>query len=286
MKIENAIPKGTRIHEFTALPGFWHKLAQIDTGDLKTTLIRYGRHRRQYLLSVAPLEGAPPKSTAIIYFHGGGWRFGKPEFFLSNAKVLAACGYEVFLPSVRRIPLYNYRQIRQDLAGLLKIIGEIILPESNGVPRIVLGGMSAGGNLAALTVFDEQVRTAAGVPASAFKGLFLCGAPLNFRQMAPSLVIAGFAGRKDGPLYAQANPIDQLTDREQIPVLGIHGEKDGLVEFESAQSFLEKLKSVNTAPTHFEVIPGGTHLDAGAWVHEDGRLRKLLLNWLDQYCGS
>ncbi len=286
MKITIPIPKGTRAHEMVSLPGFWYNLSRVDTGDLKITRLQYGKHGRQYLLRVNPLPGAPRKHAVVVYFHGGGWRFGKPEFFLPNAKVLASRGYEVYLPSVRRIPVYNFTHIRNDLAALLKKILAAGQSESGIAPRIILGGMSAGGNLAALTVLDEESRKGTGLSRTDLAGLFLCGAPLNLRQMAPSLMLTGFAGQREGPLFSQANPYDQLTSHERIPVLCIHGEQDGLVEFKSTCSFIQKLKEVNQAPTVFEVVPNGTHLDSCAWAHEDGRLRALLLDWLEQYCNS
>lgn len=77
-------------------------------------------------------------NTAIAFFHGGGWVFGDPSEFYEACKRYARKGYVTFS--------FQYRLSRN--AALLKI-------NSN---KIVVGGQSAGGQLALATALLDSVN--------------------------------------------------------------------------------------------------------------------------------
>jgi acetyl esterase/lipase len=273
-------PKGNIIHEVLHLPAYWLQLHRVDTSGLQPEKIRYGNHPRQYLIYVPPPDGAVQPEKLIIYFHGGGWRFGRPENFTTFALPFHQEGLPVVLPSVRRTPGYTYFDIREDLNQVLLAVND--LQKNNGWEnqKIVLGGMSAGGNLAALLFFNRQALQELQVDPAVFAGLFVCGAPLDLSQMRHNLILHAFAGKRDSHQFAMANPVTHLSQSACLPVLCIHGEADGMVEFASARSFHNQMGRIAPETIHFIRLPGGTHLDAASWGHSAPDLRREILSWV------
>ncbi len=275
------VPAGNLLHEAIWLPVLWVRILTSDRSGLRETKWRYGRQRRQYLLSFQPPTAAPRPLT-VIYFHGGGWRLGSPEHFRGNAKVLTQAGYHVILPSYRRLPWNNYRQIREDLAMIWPKIEEVLRAEGQEGNDIVLAGMSAGGHLAAMLAFDPYLRRQSNGLADRIAGLVLMGSPLDLDRMPPSRPIRQLAGPRDGELFRIANPIRFLAPGLDIPTLFIHGDKDAMVPLASARAFEAKMKAVGHTDVAFHQMRGGSHLDAVVWSHTDGDQRQLLLHWLSE----
>ena len=278
-----AIPRGNTVHEIIHLPLFWARMLVASKSGFEARRLYYGPHPRQYYLLLQ--AGAGRCSGTVIYFHGGSWRFGSPEAFRIHGEVFAREGFRVIMPSVRRIPRYNFLDFREDLRQFtLHLQG--ILDEAQPAPLpIIIGGMSSGAHLAAQLLFQRSILREAGIPSSRLSGLFLCGAPLDLVKMPDTPVIRCLAGRRGGPLFGLANPVNQLHDPPCIPVLFIHGTKDGLTPIENAISFETKLRAVHGGDIEFHILPGGTHLDAGSWGHTDNALRKLLTGWVIEKAG-
>ena len=79
------IPPGYFLYEGLRLPFWLLKVGRLAKPQPAPTKIRYGKHFRQYLLHFAPPENAPTKQHLVIYTHGSGWQFGRPEMFTANA---------------------------------------------------------------------------------------------------------------------------------------------------------------------------------------------------------
>ncbi len=247
---------------------------------MKKTKIKYGRHFRQYFYLYEPLDSNTSKNNVIVYFHGGGWQFAKPEAFAANAQSWVDEGYAVFMPSHRRIPFFDYYDMREDLNLILEKV-QLVMKEKGLVEQgIILGGMSSGGNLAALVLYDRMALENINLNQDLFSGLFLFGAPLNLELMRPSPPIWFYAGKTGSPKFQKANPINYLKKNESVPVLGIHGTKDGLVEYKSASSFFDKLETINPEIIQFLQLENGTHLEAAGWSFMDNEVRPTLFEWL------
>jgi len=278
--LQRLVPKGTPYFEILNLPGFWLELSQVELQQMRERRYDYGTHSRQYLLLHQPPEGAVNRRKIVIYFHGGGWRFGKPEQFRANAQLLVNQGYTVIMPSYRRIPLYNYWHMRQDLTAILQKIRWIQQQQAMMEYELILGGLSAGGNLAALMYYNQAELRKAGFSPQDFAGLFFLGAPLDLHQMRNSLVLQAYAGNRKKKRFYEANPINYLEEVEQPPVLCIHSNEDGLVEYECAISYVEKMKKLYPERLEFHTLSGATHLDTARWPYKDEQVRRLLLGWL------
>ena len=215
----------------------------------------------------------------MVYFHGGGWKFGKPEQFKASILPFHKAGYPVILPSVRRTPWSNYYDMRADLNHLLLAILKLQQEEKLGNQKIVLGGMSAGGNLAALLCYDKHALAEIGQDQSLFAGLLACGAALDLNKMRQSIVLHAFANSKTTRQFSLANPINHVSESEPIPILCIHGDQDGLVEYKSTLSFINVVKKHHLDMVSFTTLTGGTHLDTAAWSIGETKLKGEILDW-------
>lgn len=278
--VHKFIPRGSRYFELLDLFPFWWNVFRHPVQPMQEKRYRYGDHFRQYVLFFQAAESHPTPKGTIIYFHGGGWRFGKPEQFRANAQLLVHQGYSVIMPSYRRIPVYNYWHIRHDLTSILRLSKTILQEHNLKDKKLILGGLSAGGNLAALMYYNEAELEKAGFSKSDFSGLFFFGAPLDLREMRPSVVLRAFAGKADSEQFKQANPITYITEMERTPVLCIHGNCDGLVEYGCSASFHSLMETLHPGLVEFHTLPDATHLDAARWSYKDEQVRRLLLNWL------
>lgn len=118
---------------------------------------------------------APPnaKSLPVVFWiHGGGWQAGdrtsiqlKPEAFVAKGFVFVSTGYRL-LPEVDMVTLFR------DIAKSLGWVHANIAQHGGDPKRIIVGGHSAGAQLAALICIDHRYLRAEGVPFSVLKGCF------------------------------------------------------------------------------------------------------------------
>lgn len=118
---------------------------------------------------------APPnaKSLPVVFWiHGGGWQEGdrtsiqiKPQAFVDKGYVFVSTGYRL-LPEVDMVTLFR------DIAKSLGWVHANIAKHGGDPTRIIVGGHSAGAQLAALICIDDRYLKAEGVPFSVLKGCF------------------------------------------------------------------------------------------------------------------
>lgn len=276
-----SIPKGTILHEILRIPIFLLRSITAERNNMIIEKHHFGKHRRQYVLFFQPLNRQTNKKNVIIYYHGGGWRSGSPELLRSNAQVFVNLGYYVFMPSYRRTPFNHYPEIREDISQSLKKITEIMKTHSLEDKKIILGGMSAGGNLVAIKLYDRKELASLGFSQKMFSGIMLFGAPLDLEMMKDTFVLRDYAGRRSQLSFQQANPVRYLQIDENVPVLCIHGTHDGMVPYSSALSFKEKLSKINEDILTFVTIEKASHLDLAKWAIEDDFVRKTIKGWLE-----
>jgi len=272
--------RGTLLHELLHLPLFHYRLFKNRPGSIDFYRHSYGTDTKQYFLHFPPSETEEVKKQVVIFFHGGGWSLGSPEMFKINAAFFTKRGYHVFMPSYRRVPFYGYPEIREDIdACFLEILKEMKDLELND-HKIILGGTSAGGNLAALLAYDLEKLAIYNIKPTIFSGIILLGAALDLSKMYPSPVRWFYAGSSADPSFEKASPINYLQPKETLPVLMVHGTKDGLVSYRSAEAFIKKITERQSENLTIYILPEGTHLDVGSWNFFDNDLRKLMVQWL------
>ena len=276
------VPKGNPLHEFVQLPIFLAQSLAIPVKGMEEEKHKFGKHWRQYLLYFKPSPDTPSRNQVVIYLHGGGWQFGSPEMFRYNAKVFTDQGYHVFCISYRRIPFHNFVSIHEDMSkGLTKVL-QIMKDNDLQDKKICLGGMSAGAHLVAMLLYDRDNLAKLGLTQDLFSGIFLCGGPLDLRQMRRSYPVFAIAGRRSGQLFKRSNPIEFLQEDEQTPVLAVHGTRDGLVEYPAGKVFAERLKKINPNIVQFYTIENGNHLDASRWGLKEDEVRRRILGFIER----
>lgn len=275
------LKKGTPLYEIFHLPEYWLQVLPVSTQQMQQRKFFFGKHKRQYFWLLEPLPNAPRTDKVVIWFHGGGWRFGHAEMFKANAQVLVNQGHSVILASYRLAPRFNYYDMREDL-NLLIYKSLQTIDYQHFKQKIIVGGMSAGATLAALLLYDRKSLAQCNLSQDIFKGGLFFGAPLDLNGMPNDIVVRAYAGRKNSAQFLAANPLSYLMEQEHTPVLIVQGTKDGLVNHQQVQSFLKRLQSVQNDGIEVLWLENGSHLDSVRWTYRKDKVRKVLLEWLDK----
>ncbi len=272
------IPKSTIMHELLRVPGYNFKAQFARRNEMIMEKHSFANHRKQYFYLFLPKDQKVTRDQVIIYYHGGGWTFGTPMMFRCNAQIFVDQGYAVIMPSYRRLPFYQAPDMQADAQAALKMSVEILEKKGLGDKKLIISGLSAGGHLAALTALNQSTWSAIGVSRNRLAGLMFFAAPLDLNKMAVTPVIWRLAGRRGSKLFKASNPLTYLEKGDPTPVFILHGTKDGLVNYKSSISFIEKRGDQNLK---FYTIENGTHLDSGNWIFEDGKIRRMVLEWVE-----
>lgn len=276
------LPKGNLLQEIGQLPIYLWKVSQVSLKGLYSEKHNYGTHRKQYFILFQSEKSKTSSKPIVIYYHGGGWTFGSPEKFAVNAKFFTDLGHPVIMPSYRRLPFHRQDSIAEDRLLALQQIQKLTKKNAWENRKMILGGMSAGGNVAALLLYDKESLKSIGFDRSRFAGIMLHGAPLDLKEMAATPLLYCYAGWKTSTSFAKASPISFLNKEDDIPTLVIHGAKDGMVAFASAENFLAKTHSLQFKNTTSLILKNGTHLDVGRWSFAENQSARLIRTWLSE----
>ena len=173
--------------------------------------------------------------------------------------------------------------MREDISLAVEKTWEIMQEKGLEDKKVIIGGMSSGGNLAALLYFDKKTLANLKFPKEKLSAIFLQAAPLDLLQMKWSPTILNFAGLKSSAAFAAASPITYLQTTDSRPIYLIHGDRDGVVQYECTLSFLEKTKALRCPNVQFETVEGGGHMACSDWAAVDNEVRKKLKDWLSQF---
>lgn len=274
------IPRGTPLHELVHLPYYWWKIKAEEAVLPKGQKRSYGQDARQYYLLFSPAPDSRKKDRIVIYFHGGAWRYGKPELFGLVAERFTQKGFTTILPSCRRTPRYNYHDVRADLDALMNVLQK---EHPGEAVRFIVGGMSSGGNLAAHLFYNQIALKKQGMAIEQFQGLLLLGAPLDLIAMPRNAHVRSFAGKPGSPLFQEANVQHHVQADDRRSVLCIHGKQDGLVPFASAEQFFTTLQKIESGGAQRLHPTRASHLDVAAWATLSSPYHPVIMEWLDTF---
>lgn len=190
---------------------------------------------------------------AIVFFHGGGFSGGKVSQFERQCKYLASCGMVTVLAEYRLINRHNITPFEcvEDAKSAIRWIrahaNELGVDEN----RIVAGGGSAGGHLAACTALidgyddDNEDLNVSSVP----NALVLFNPVLNFPESFKKA-----ANKYHGEWMSRATEISPMHNvhKGAPPTIIFHGTEDESVPFNHAIEFCEEMKKYGN---NCELIP-------------------------------
>ncbi len=165
----------------------------------------YGPDPRHRLDLYLP-SGAAGPAPVLVFFHGGAWRNGSKDWTGFLADRLVDLPAVLVCPSYRLAPDTPFPGALEDVLQALAWTHATIARYGGDAGRIMVGGHSAGGHLAALAVLRTDLWENADLPPGAIRGCCPLSAPFDLREIAP-----------DDPSYAAIND-DFLRDPENAPL--------------------------------------------------------------------
>ena len=246
--------------------------------------VDFGDDKEQYFLYYEPAEIRSDK--IVIWIHGGGWNAGNPKFFDYVGQRMAGYGYRFVSIGYRLSPKNKYpAQIIDCCSGYNRAI-QFLRDKGIDTSKIIVSGPSAGAHLSSILCYSKAVQDEYKVDVSNVIGYVGFGGPYSFRK-SQSLTLKMLLGMLFAKGYdrAGAEPWSLMT-KNHIPMLLIQSRHDGLLEFECAEDFADKAKTVGNSCEVYEVESRrNTHswFTAGCFLftrEEDKTLDKFM-TWIE-----
>ncbi len=218
----------------------------------KRTNLEYARRgRRPMLLDLLIRPGSEPR-PAVLFLHGGAWRFGSKGDWPPLAARLLESGIAVASADYRPSTEAPFPAQLDDVRDALLFLRDHAAENGLDGRRLALWGESSGGHLAAL-VATNRSSTAPRVA-----GVVDCSGPADLASLAEGplgsavqLLLAG------GVRAADASPLAHVS-AEAPPFLLVHGDRDQMVPIDQSRRLNAALVGAGVASTLL-VMPGARH---------------------------
>lgn len=190
-------------------------------------VVQYGEEAAQklYVHRVSYFEPGEQRPV-LVFFHGGSWRSGDPQYYDFVGRTFASRGMIVVNAGYRLGKAGRWPAMAQDSAAAVAWVHENIADLGGDPDRIFLMGHSAGAYNVAMLALDRQWLEREGLPDSAIKGMIGLAGPYDFFPFDSDSTIAAFG---DAPEPEATQPINHVR-ADAPPLLLIHGEQDTLVK--------------------------------------------------------
>lgn len=127
-------------------------------------------HERQVLDVYTPEVPAKKSMPVMFWIHGGGWQVGDKSDVAMKPRVLTERGFVFVSTNYRLLPDVDMETLIRDVAKSLGWVHKNIEKYGGDPKRIIVGGHSAGAQLAALICIDERYLREEDVPFDCLKG--------------------------------------------------------------------------------------------------------------------
>jgi acetyl esterase/lipase len=232
---------------------------------------------RELRLDVVMQKAVPETPRpAIVFIHGGSWKFGSKGQFRRQAAWLAdrlnifgAC-IEYRLSGEAQFPA-----ALQDAKCAVRWVRSVAERYAIDPKRVAVCGGSAGGHLSSMMAVSNGVEAYEGNGGHAdfssdvqlailFNGEFDMWDLVEKRSLIDAMnAFFGGSSEEIPKRYDEASPIQRLTE-ETPPMLFLHGDQDRCVSHEQALAMVRRLTELNV-PAEVEVYEGKPH----AWFNKD-----------------
>ncbi len=140
--------------------------AQKLTSDVPYVKNGHERH----VLDIYTPKGVATDRPVVFWIHGGGWQVGDKSDVALKPKVLTDKGVVFVSTNYRLLPEVSMEELTGDVAKSLGWVHKNIAKYGGDPNRIVVGGHSAGAQLAALICIDDRYLKREGVSFASLRG--------------------------------------------------------------------------------------------------------------------
>ena len=222
------------------------------------------------------------KKPAIVYFSGGSWTQGTPEWAFYDCATYAKKGWVAVSVEYRVADRYEtspFEAVKDARSAIrwLRMNADTYHIDTN---RIVASGNSAGGHLVLTTALANEINESTdNLDFSASPNLLLVNAGV-YNLYADGSTDWISKDLTDKSLVKKISP-QQLLRKGLPPMLIIHGTKDQSVDYASAKAFAEGMKQLGN-PFEFETLDGAPHY---IWYDRrfSGKVASLRKEFLKKY---
>jgi arylformamidase len=155
-----------------AIPLLFLFLCNVGGAQKLTSDISYveNGHKRQILDIYTPEKAVDGRLPVMFWIHGGGWQVGDKSDVALKPKVLTERGSVFVSTNYRLLPDVEMDVLIRDVATSLGWVHKNIAKYGGDPKRIIVGGHSAGAQLAALICIDDRYLKKEGVSFDVLKG--------------------------------------------------------------------------------------------------------------------
>jgi acetyl esterase/lipase len=196
------------------------------------------------------------KDFPVLFFvHGGAWQLGSKETFADPAKQFAEHGIGVVCPNYRLSPKVQHPAHVEDVAKAFAWAVDGVGKYGGDATKIVIGGHSAGGHLAALLATNEAYLKAEKKKLTDVRGVVgVSGVYLIDHRV--ELLHKAFTD--DEKACKAASPLEHVA-ADRPPMLLAYAEKDYLGLPAGAEAFAKALAKAKNEATAKE-FKGRDHI--------------------------
>lgn len=213
---------------------------------------------------------------AIVFIHGGSWKFGGKGQFQRQAAWLAD-RLDIFGASIeyRLSGEAQFPAALQDAKCAVRWVRSVAEQYNVDPKRIAVCGGSAGGHLSSMMAISNGVKEYEGNGGHAefssdvqlailFNGEFDMWDLVKKRSLIDAMnAFFGGSPEEIPKRYDEASPIQRVT-KDTPPMLFLHGDQDRCVSHEQALAMVKRLTELGV-PAEAEIYEGKPH----AWFNKD-----------------
>ena len=220
--------------------------------DIVPEKVSFGEDKFRYFLFYEPSQVTSDK--IIFWIHGGGWNAGSPKFFDYVGQCIAKAGYRCVLIGYRHSPKNKYPAQIEDVCCGYNAAVKCLKDKGIDVSKIIVAGPSAGAHLSSILCYSESDQERYSVDISNVIGFIGSGGPYSFdapqtgtlKTLLKQLFAEGYDRKKGEPA--------SLMTANDIPMLLIQSEHDGLIDFECARIFAGKASALGIKNELYRVV--------------------------------
>lgn len=194
------------------------------------------------------------KLPAVVFFFGGGWKKGSLSHFDKQSTHLAQRGMIAICPQYRTAESHKVTPDKclEDAKGAMRYVYNNADKLGIDKTRIAAGGGSAGGHLAAATVFCKGFN-------AADDNLKINSKPMALILFNPVIDNSekGFGYSQVKKFWKEFSPMHNI-DKNHLPILFLIGDKDKLIPISTAKTF-KKIIEKNGGSCELIIYSGAGH---------------------------